>query len=169
MDDSEIDGFPYIRNSIKPKIMKIVRNILAIVFGALLGGLVNSQIIQLSGGLIPLPEGVDPNDLESIKANIHLYQPIHFLFPFLAHAIGTLVGAVIAGLVAVSHKRYFSLAIGGFFLLGGITMVFLVPGPIWFSAVDVGLAYIPMGYLGYLIAIKIGGPEEVKKPDVLDI
>ena len=149
--------------------MNIVRNILAIVVGAIIGGIVNMAIIMISNSVVPLPEGVVPGDMESLKENIHLFTPINFLMPFLAHAGGTLVGAILAGLIASSHKMYFSLTIGAFFLLGGIMMVFELPSPMWFNVLDIGLAYIPMGWLGWKIAIKIGGAEKVTKPGVLDL
>ena len=130
----------------------ILKNILAVIVGVLLGAAVNMGIIMLSGSIIPPPEGVDPSNMESIKANMHLYQPIHFLMPFLAHAIGTLVGAYACARIAASHKMKFALLIGLFFLIGGIQMVVLLPSPTWFSVVDLGLAYIPMAFLGYKLA-----------------
>ena len=35
-----------------------------------------------------------------------------------------------------------------FFLLGGIAMVAMFGGPLWFNAVDLIGAYLPMAYLG---------------------
>ena len=43
----------------------------------------------------------------------------NFVFPFLAHALGTLAGAFVAAKIAASHKMRFALAIGFLFLLGG--------------------------------------------------
>ncbi len=37
----------------------IIRNILAVVGGLLLGGIVNMGIVLISGSLIPPPEGAD--------------------------------------------------------------------------------------------------------------
>ena len=37
-------------------------------------------------------------------------------------------------------------------------MVRLLPSPIWFNLVDLGLAYLPMAYLGYMIT---GGQESL--------
>ena len=62
----------------------IVKNILAVVGGALIGILVNSGIVSISGAVIPLPEGIDPNDFESLKANFHLFEPKNFIMPFLS-------------------------------------------------------------------------------------
>lgn len=126
----------------------IVKNILAVIAGIIIGGFVNMGIIMLSASIIPPPEGVNPADMESIKANMHLYEPIHFLFPFLAHALGTLVGAMIAYLIAASRKMSMALIIGVFFLIGGITNVIMLPAPTWFAVVDLLGAYLPMAWLG---------------------
>jgi len=132
----------------------IVKNILAVLAGLIIGSIVNMGIIILSGSIIPPPEGVDTSDMESLKASMHLYQPKDFIFPFLAHAIGTLVGAIVAALIAASHKMKFALAIGFFFLLGGTMMVFQLPSPVWFNVLDIAGAYIPMAWLGFKLAEK---------------
>jgi len=127
----------------------ILRNVLAVVAGIILGSIVNMAIIMLSSSIIPPPEGVNPSDMESLKASMHLFEPKHFLMPFLAHAFGTLVGAFVAGLIAINHRLKISLAIGLFFMLGGITNILLLPSPLWFTITDLALAYIPMAWLGY--------------------
>ena len=68
--------------------LSIVRNILAVVLGAFVCLLVNGGIISQSASIIPPPAGVDPRDLENLKQNIHLFQPQHFIMPFLALALG---------------------------------------------------------------------------------
>jgi hypothetical protein len=134
--------------------MNILRNILAVIIGAFIGAMLNGWLIEWSGTLIPLPEGVDPNDINSINDNIASYGIEHFIMPFLAHALGTLVGAIIAALIAFSHKLYFALGIGGLFLIGGTMMVFMLPNsPMWFNVIDLVFAYIPMGWLGYKVAM----------------
>jgi hypothetical protein len=67
--------------------------------------------------------------------------------PFLAHALGTFVGALVAGSVAATHKMKFALGIGAWFLLGGVANLFMLPSPTWFAVVDISLAYFPMSYL----------------------
>ena len=132
----------------------IIRNILAAVAGIIIGGAVNMGIILISSSIIPPPEGADITTMEGLKASMHLMQPEHFIMPFLAHALGTLVGAYIAATIAVNHKLKFALAIGGWFLLGGIVNIFMLPSPIWFTVVDLAGAYIPMAYLGGKLATK---------------
>lgn len=131
----------------------LVRNILAVVAGFFVGMIVNGGLITLSSSFVPLPEGVDPNSFESINANIHKYTTMHFLMPFLAHALGTLLGAFTAAKIAASNNMKIAMGFGVFFLLGGIYAVTLIPAaPTWFKAADLILAYLPMGYLGGKLA-----------------
>lgn len=129
--------------------------IITIVGGSILGGIVNGTLIHISGKIIPPPLGVNTQTIEGLKAGLQLFEPKHFLMPFLAHAIGTLVGAFCASLLAPFHKLKASLIVGALYLLGGISMVFQLPSPLWFTIVDLGLAYIPMAILGYKFAKKI--------------
>ena len=132
----------------------LVKNILAVIAGVIIGSIVNMSIINISGSIIPLPEGADNSTMEALKESMPLFQPKHFIFPFLAHALGTLVGAAVAAFIAASHKMKFAIGIGCFFLLGGIMMCFSLPSPLWYNIVDIVGAYIPMAYLGYLLANK---------------
>lgn len=130
-----------------------LRNFLAVIAGFLLGGLVNSGIVTIGPYLFGAPEGVDVSNLESIRENIELYKPEHFIGPILAHGLGTLVGAFITAKIVLSNKMVYGSIIGVLFLLGGITMVILIPEqPLWVKVVDLGLAYFPMSYLGVRLA-----------------
>ncbi|MBK6875279.1 MAG: hypothetical protein IPG99_02120 [Ignavibacteria bacterium] len=132
----------------------VVKNILAFVAGALLGSVVNMIIIMLSGLVIPPPSGADVTTAEGLKASMHLFQPRHFIMPFLAHALGTFVGAFIAASIAATHKMKLALGIGVLFLIGGITNVLMLPSPLLFSVIDLAVAYIPMAYIGGMLAVR---------------
>ncbi len=127
----------------------LVRNLLAVVAGIVVGMAINGGLVAISSSIVPLPEGVDPNDFESINANIHKYSTQHFIMPFLAHALGTLAAAFTAAKIAVSHNMKFAMGFGVFFLLGGIAAVSFLPNsPMWFKGLDLIMAYLPMAYLG---------------------
>lgn len=130
----------------------IIRNILAVLAGVVIGNIVNMGIIMISGSVIPPPEGADVTTSEGLQASIHLFEPKHFVFPFLAHALGTLVGALVAALVAANNKMKLAMGVSVFFLIGGISAVFMFPSPTWFIVFDLVVAYIPMGYLGWKLA-----------------
>lgn len=132
----------------------VIRNSLAVVAGIVIGSVVNMGIITVSGFIIPPPNGADVTTTEGLQATMHLFEPKHFIFPFLAHALGTLVGAFFAALIAKNHKTKFALAIGIFFLIGGIATVFMLPSPTWFTVVDLIGAYIPMSYVAGKLALK---------------
>ena len=106
---------------------------------------VNMGLIITGNQLFPFEADMNP-------MNAMNWELKYFIFPFLAHAIGTLSGAYIAAKFSDRHHMIFAICIGLFFLLGGITMVFILPAPVWFIIVDLFLAYIPMGWLGWKIA-----------------
>ena len=126
----------------------IIKNILAVISGLILGSAVNMGISMISGSIIPPPDGADVTTMEGLKASIHLFQPKHFIFPFLAHSFGTFAGAILTTLIATNHKMKFALVIGAFFLIGGIANIFMLPGPAWFNVLDIVVAYIPVAWLG---------------------
>lgn len=131
----------------------ILLNLLAVAVGVMLGSMANMGIILISDTIIPPPEGADLTTTEGLKASMQLFKPINFLMPFLAHALGTLVGATLSGLIAASHRILFSMAIGIFFLIGGILSVYMLSSPLWFSITDLTLAYLPMGFIGGRLAL----------------
>ena len=129
-----------------------VKNILAVVAGALFGSAVNMGLIMVSGSIIPPPDGADITTMEGLKASMHLFQPKHFIFPFLAHALGTFAGAFLAAKMAATNKLGIAFLIGLIFLAGGIANVFMLPSPAWFSVFDLLGAYLPMAYIAGKLA-----------------
>ena len=132
-----------------------LKNVLAVILGIVIGGIVNMGLINLGGIVIPPPAGAEVSDVESLAQSMHLFEAKHFIFPFLAHAVGTLVGAIIAFKVAANNNLKMSLVVGGVFLIGGTMMVFSLPAPLWFDALDLIVAYLPMGWLGAKIGSKL--------------
>ncbi len=128
--------------------LKLLRNVLAILAGIAIGGAVNMALITLSPSLIPPPAGVDVTSAESLGKAMHLFEPRHFVMPFLAHALGTLAGALVAYLIAATCKPPIGYVIGIAFLCGGIAASFMIPAPAWFIALDLLAAYLPMAWLG---------------------
>ncbi|MCS7016138.1 MAG: hypothetical protein RMJ19_04155 [Gemmatales bacterium] len=125
-----------------------LRNTWAVIVGLIAGGMLNMALVMISPYLIPPPDGVDVTDVQGLRQAIHRFEPRHFVFPFLAHALGTLTGSLIAFLLAVSHRSVWAYVVGGFFLVGGITAAFLIPAPTWFLILDLAGAYLPMAWLG---------------------
>ena len=126
-----------------------VRNILIIVGGFIIGNIVNMSIILISDYLIPWPGAIDPANMDSLKENLHLLEPKHFIFPFLAHALGTLVAAYVATKYVTSKSIWIGIGMGLVFLGFGYYATTIIPAPQWFNITDLLLAYLPMGWLGW--------------------
>lgn len=126
----------------------ILRNFLAVIAGLVVGSIVNMGIVIAGIQIIPPPADVDIYNPESLKAGMHLFESKHFIMPFLAHAIGTLAGALVAAKIAVGNKMRAAFIIGVLFLLGGIMNIASMPSPMWFTLLDLLVAYLPMAYLG---------------------
>lgn len=90
-------------------------------------------------------------------------KPQHFVFPFLAHAGGTLFGALVAYLVAATRRFALSHVIGALFLAGGIAAARMIPAPMWFIVLDLLVAYIPMAWLATRIGRRIRPPSAIRR------
>jgi len=65
----------------------ILRNIFAVI-GAIAGGMILHMALLMAG--IPfMPEGIKPMDAVSLSENMHRFTPINYMFPLLAHGLGT--------------------------------------------------------------------------------
>lgn len=127
----------------------ILKNILITVCGAFVGAMVNMTIVILGGSVVPPPPVADLTTMEGLAAGMPLMSPMHFLFPLLAHAGGTLVAAALIARFAASRHLQLAMIVSALFFVGGLQMVMELPSPMWFNATDLVLAYFPMGWLGY--------------------
>lgn len=132
----------------------ILKNILAVILGWVVGSIVNMGLIKAGHSLLPI-EGIDPDNMDALVAVMPTLSYEYFIFPFLAHALGTFSGAIVASLIAFNNKMKFALVVGVLFLIGGIMVNYMIPGPTWFAVMDIVLAYIPMAYIGGKIAERI--------------
>jgi hypothetical protein len=132
--------------------MTILKLILAVVLGLVLGSITNMALVMVSGHVIPPPAGADMTTAEGIRAALPQLEARHFLFPFMAHAFGTLVGAFIAAKLSPQYKLIGALIVGSLFFVGGTMAARMIPGPTWFIALDLVGAYFPFALLGFALA-----------------
>ena len=130
----------------------LLKNILAVLAGVIAGSVVNSLIVNFGPYVIPLPEGADVSTMDGLRESMELFTAVNFIPPFLGHALGTLIGAFVTAKLASTHVKQLVLGVGILFLAGGITAVVMLGGPLWFKVTDLLLAYIPMAYLGAVLA-----------------
>lgn len=126
--------------------MHALRFILSLVFGLLVGAVVNGSIVNLGMLLFPFPEGVNFETKEGLSLFENL--PIkYYIFPFLAHALGTLSGCIVALLFVRKWAKWSIYIIGYCFFVGGVMAGQLINAPLWFDILDLSLAYMPMAWL----------------------
>jgi hypothetical protein len=127
-----------------------MKSILLSVLGLILGALTNGIIVQIGASMVSAPLGLDISTEAGLAKAMPLMEFKHFVFPFLAHALGSFVGAFFVSKMRVNRTLINAMAIGFAFLAGGVMMVLMMPGtPLWFIFLDLIVAYLPMAYLGY--------------------
>lgn len=131
--------------------MWVTRPIAAVLLGLLAGSVVNMGLITIGSIIVPAPPGVDSSDLESIASSIHLFETRHFIPPFVAHAFGTFIGAIVATLIDYRRGKLVALITGTVFFAGGVAASFMIPAPAAYIAVDLVAAYFPMAMAAYWI------------------
>ena len=131
--------------------MKYFLRFVFIVMATFIGGLANFSLVELGYLVVPAPEGFNMHDEKQFMMAVSHFQPIHYLFPFLAHFMGSFVASFLAT-KALGTKSAWVLP-SSLFLIGGMMMMIqLVHSPMWFNILDLSLAYFPAGYAGYLLA-----------------
>ena len=118
------------------------RNIGALILGIIAGSIINMGLIIIGGNIFSLPENFNPMD--AVNWDIK-----YFLFPFLAHSIGTLSGAFVASKLSKNYNMIIPIIVSIYFLAGGIYMAMVLPAPTWFICLDLTVCYIPMALLGW--------------------
>ncbi|MBM3919194.1 MAG: hypothetical protein FJ344_06815 [Sphingomonadales bacterium] len=99
--------------------MRILRHLVAVVVALLSGMLVNGGLVSLGHRLIPLPGGLSGDTPKALSAAISLMGAEHFLFPWLAHAGGNFVSALLVTLISQNRSFWLPTLFGVLFLAGG--------------------------------------------------
>jgi len=133
----------------------LLRQILFTLLGIIVGAIANMATLKVGMLIVPFPSGFDPNTPEGIEGAMQQFTIAHFFVPFLAHALGTLLGAFVAAKWSGTQSRLPALIVAATFFIGGVMMVMQIPStPVWFMALDLVVAYFPMAYLAHAITSK---------------
>ena len=119
-----------------------LRIIFSLILGVFSGSIVNILLIMLGSYIISAPESFNPMNAKDWTIAL-------FIFPFLAHSVGTLAGSFVAAKASKNYHISISLMVGLWFLAGGIYMTTIIPAPAWFETLDIIICYIPMAYIGW--------------------
>lgn len=129
----------------------MLRKILAVVLGLVVGSAVNMALIMVSMALYPLPDGAtevtDANDM-ALGA---------LLIVLAAHAGGSLASGLVCGFIAKRVWLAAGIGLGILWTCAGVSMLFAIPSPLWFAIADTA-SYIPAAILGVLVGGNLAKP-----------
>jgi hypothetical protein len=138
----------------------MIRSILAIVAGFLIGGIVVA-LIELPGMFLhPLPPGIDPKDQAAMQAHYARAPTSALICVGIAWAAGPLVGSFLACWIARRALLVHGLVIGIIFLAADLAMISSFPHPAWLAIVGV-IAPIAMCLAGSWLASRALKPPPV--------
>lgn len=127
-----------------------MRNVLATIVGFIVASLTVYVFESLIGhNLFPLPEGIDPMDMESIKANMHLIPTGSKIFVIIAHFMGIVCGMLVAGLISKTSMVP-AYIVGVLMLAATAFNIIMLPKEMWFLISDAVFAI-----LGFIIGKKL--------------
>ena len=110
----------------------MLRSILALLSGAILAALLIALVEYLGHTIFPPPPGMDPMDMESVKAAMKDAPAGALIFVLLAWAVGTFAGGSLAVRIAQRAPLVHAGIIGALFLIGGVANMLVLPHPAWF-------------------------------------
>jgi hypothetical protein len=130
-----------------------MKNVLATIVGFIVASVTVYVFESLLGHtLFPLPEGIDPMDMESIKENMHLIPVGAKVFVVIAHFMGILMGMFVAALISKTSMVP-AYIVGGLMLASTAFNLVMLPKETWFLAADTVGAILGF-YFGRTAALK---------------
>lgn len=118
----------------------MVRLILGIVFGAIVGMLTIAAVEAIGHLIWPPPKGLDPNDTEAFRA-VAAKMPTSALAMVVAGwTTGALVGALVANLIA--RRALAGWIVAGLVIAAIVANATLIPGPLWMPLSGIVLAIL---------------------------
>jgi hypothetical protein len=117
-----------------------LRSFLAVVTGLIAGFVVVFAVESVSHLVYPPPARLNMNDPGALREVIANMPAGAFAFVLFAQLLGTFTGALACATIAGRAPLVHAMIIGGFFFLGCILNVFLIPHPIWYSVTAPPLA-----------------------------
>ena len=128
----------------------MIRNVLAVLLGLIVGNIAIMGLHYLGMEFYPLPEGTNMNDMNAIAEYIKIAPTGALLMVIVAHIGGTFLAGLSTGLV--SRNNITAYIVGGFFTLAGVYNLYMLPHPIWFNIE--AILYLPAAIYGFKLIAK---------------
>jgi hypothetical protein len=130
----------------------MVRSVVAVVLGIIFAVLVIAGVESIGSHVVPLPEGVNPQDMAAVRAAVANMPAGAFAFILFAWFLGTFIGAWFAARTAKRAPYAHAFIVGGVLLAAGIVSMTLLPHPSWVWIAGVA-CFLAAAYLGARLAV----------------
>jgi hypothetical protein len=131
----------------------MIRNILAVISGIVLGILTIGVVESIGHKIFTVPQEVTQSiENQENEAVFALISPEMLLFVLLAYSLGAFIGGFITGIIG--KRILLTIITGSVLMMGGVLNLFMIPHPIWFILVSL-LVYIPFAWIGGFLSKKI--------------
>jgi len=128
----------------------MARNIVGVIIGIFVAGLIIWTVQSVNIRLYPLPESIDINDQDQMREYMKIVPSGALIMVLLSHILGALGGAWVGCIIADRFYLKISMIIAGFLLVMGIINLLMLPHPVWFMIAD-----IPSYMIGALIGYQL--------------
>lgn len=133
----------------------ILRSILAVLAGIVVGFVVVAALEFLDTTLFPLPAGLDLHDTAAIKQAMARAPLAALILVIVGWGISALLGSWVAARIARAPKVLHGMIVGIFLLGAAITDMLEFPHPVWFWICGL-LIFLPASYIGSGLALGKG-------------
>ncbi|WP_291845234.1 hypothetical protein [Maricaulis sp.] len=132
----------------------MIRIILAVLAGVIVGGVVTGLLEVLGHLALPLPDGLLPDDLsdrEALNAALAGIPAANRLAVIAAWGGGALMAGWVTTFLARSHHLALAMLAGGGLLFAGLSNLIFIPSPLWMWVLGLAV-FLPMVWLGHRLA-----------------
>jgi hypothetical protein len=136
--------------------MKIVRSILGVILGFVIGVIVIGVIQMVNGYIHPMPAGLDPFNPEQLKRAFSNLPTTAFVGLLISYFAGVFFAAFAAAKIAGRGEVMHGFIISVLYALIGISNFTAFPAPTWVVAGSF-IIYFVAGFLGASFANSLRG------------
>jgi hypothetical protein len=132
----------------------MIRKLVAAVLGIAVAMLTIWVLERLGHFVYPPRADIDFGDPEEVHAFTATLPVGTIVIVGVAWAAGAFLGTLTGAALSRTKPLPYAILVGGIVLAGGITMLLVIPHPLWFT-VSAPLAIIVAAYLGMAVAARL--------------
>jgi hypothetical protein len=126
-----------------------MRGVLGVIVGLVVAFVCVQAAEMITHQLYPFPPGADMHDMATIKKFVATLPTTALVLVLSGWLVGTLLGTFVAA--KIGRSRVPAYVLGVLLLCGGIANSFVIPQPVWFTAVSI-VIFIAATFAGIAIA-----------------